>query len=55
MKSERERFCHSSAMDEEAQQLSSFRSNLICSSTGRDAQTTDQGRIKHLDRPDETP
>ena len=52
----RERCCHSSVMDEEAQQceLSSFQSNLICSSTSRDNWATEQGGIKHAERPDET-
>lgn len=44
-------------MDEEAQQceLSSFQSDLICSSTSRDTRATEQGGIKHTERPDETP
>lgn len=42
----RARCCHSSVMDEEAQQceLSSFKSNLICSSTSRDTREYRAGR-----------
>lgn len=55
--SKRERYCHSSVVDEEAQQreLSSFQSNLICGSTSRDTRAAERGGLKHTEGPHETP